>query len=248
MHRTRSLVTVASQLLVTGLIGIAGTAGTAHAQSPYVGVSALADIARFGTAGLGASSGGEAFGAAVRVGTSVTDRWGVDLEFTRPGEIEEPNAFGIPVPLPLLGEVAGTAVAARPGGGSNAAAGLADRIGSIFPVPAQLTTTYRFTTLSVMPWVRQSLGSRADIVYLGGIAFLRTASSVDYDGVIILGRSGGRLQEYVTYGTAAVVGLDVRVSMTDRVRLVPGVRLLATDEAGPRGWITRPAIGLQWAF
>jgi hypothetical protein len=245
MYWIRSLVTIASYLAITVVIVTTGMASSAYAQSPYVGASALADIARFGTAGVGSSSGGEAFGVAVRVGTAITDRWGIDLEFTRPGAIEESNRFDFPVPLlPALGAVAGTAPT-RPAGAGNTT-GIGGLIGSIFPVPAQLTTTHRFTTLSVMPWVRQSLGSRADIVYLGGLGFLRTASQVDYGGVIILG--GGRLQEYVTYDVAPVVGLDVRVSMTDHLRLVPGVRLMATGDAAPRGWITRPSVGLQWAF
>ena len=44
----------------------------------------------------------------------------------------------------------------------------------------------------------------------------------------------------MTYGTAPAVGLDVRVAMTDHVRLVPGLRLLAIDENGRTGWMTRP--------
>src|SRR5688572_27676183 len=67
------------------------TVGTVHAQSTYVGASVQADIARFSSAGFGDSPGGEAFGGAIRVGTGVTDRWGIDLEFTRPGEIEQEN-------------------------------------------------------------------------------------------------------------------------------------------------------------
>ena len=85
------------------------TVGIVQAQSTYVGASALADIARFSSAGFGDSPGGEAFGGAIRVGTGVTDRWGIDLEFTRPGEIEQENslyyALGrlkpLPGPLPV---------------------------------------------------------------------------------------------------------------------------------------------------
>ena len=69
------------------------TVGTAQAQSTYVGASVLADIARFSSGGFGESSGAEAFGGAIRVGTGVTERWGIDLEFTRPGEIEQENAL-----------------------------------------------------------------------------------------------------------------------------------------------------------
>jgi hypothetical protein len=221
--------------------------GVARAQSTYVGASALADVARFGSTGFGRSSGGEAFGGAIRVGTAIADRWGLDLEFARPGEIEQDYSFdfavGIPALTSLVGLRPGTAVqpGAMPVGGG--------RIGSIFPPPFSVTTTQRHSTLTVMPWVRQSLGSRADIVYLGGLALLRTTSRTNYGGVIrLLGGSSGIGESTVSYGSAPAVGLDVRVAMTEHLRLVPGVRLLAVDEGGQTGWLTRPSVGLQWTF
>ena len=99
-----------------------------------------------------------------------------------------------------------------------------------------------------MPYLRQSLGSRADIVYLGGLAFVRTSSRISFGGGIRLLAGNGFEQSFVTYGAAPAVGLDVRVSMTDHLRLVPGLRLLVVDEGGRSGWVTRPSIGLQWTF
>ena len=221
-------------------------AGTAQAQSTYVGVSALADIARFGSNGFGGSSGGEAFGGAIRIGTSIADRWGVDLEFTRPGEIEQEHSFnvllGIPVLTPFTSVQPGAAT--RPG-----AMPIGGGIASILPPSYNVTSTERYSTLTVMPWVRQSLGSRADIVYLGGLALVRTTTRMNFGGgVRILAGPGGFTESSVTYGAAPAVGLDVRVSMTDHLRLVPGMRLLVVDDGGRSGWLARPSVGLQWSF
>jgi hypothetical protein len=222
-----------------------GAAGAAYAQSTYVGASVLADIARFNSyGGDSETAGGEAFGGALRVGTAITDRWGLDLEFTRPGEIEQRNSFDYAVGLPL-GIVGGTISSALPPGG------MPIDIGRIsMPIPFSSTTTRRSTSLAVMPYVRQAIGSRADIVYLGGLAFLRTTSRMSFGGGIrpLLGGVSRYEQTSVTYGSAPAVGLDVRVMMTDSVRLVPGVRLLSVDDNGQRGWLARPSIGLQWAF
>lgn len=223
------------------------TAGTAHAQSTYIGAAAAADIVRFGTAaGIGGGPSGEAFGGSVRIGTSITDRWGLDLEFARPGEIDHQSSPG------LLRVMSAATVRQAPGGpgGMIAAPGMPGRAqpfpggGAFFniqaPRIAQITTTQRFSTLTAMPWIRQSLGSRADIVYLGGIAFVRTERAIS---------SGGRGdQTAIAYGAAPAVGVDVRVSMTDHLRFVPGMRLLVVDAGGRSGWITRPSLGLQWTF
>jgi len=229
---------------------IFSTVATVQAQT-YVGASAVADIARFSSAGIEDSSGGEAFGWAFRVGTAVTDRWGVDLEFTRPGEIEQENSFN------LLGGLAQTVFPDLAPGLIPVSPGMPidiGRIGAPLSLPFSSETTQRYSTLTVMPYIRQSLGSRADIVYLGGLAFVRTSNEFSFNGGFspvggIRPGGGTRFeQSFVTYGAAPAVGLDVRVSMTDHLRLVPGLRLLVVDEGGRSGWLTRPSIGLQWTF
>ena len=237
-------------LALATITAIFGTVTTVQAQSTYVGASAVADIARFSSAGIEDSSGGEAFGWALRVGTSITDRWGIDLEFTRPGEIEQENPFDILAgrPQTIFTGFAPGLIPVSPGMPIDIG-----RIGASLSLPFSSTTAQRYSTLTVMPYIRQSLGSRADIVYLGGLAFVRTSSELSFSG---LGSVGGRPgtgiprfeQSFVTYGAAPAVGLDVRVSMTDHLRLVPGLRLLVVDEGGRNGWLTRPSIGLQWTF
>jgi hypothetical protein len=217
-------------------------AGSAQAQSTYVGVSALSDIARFGSMGIGDSSGGEAFGGAIRVGTSITDRWGVDLEFARPGEIETENDIGFLLGAPVRGAV-------FEGPRNRALAPATDLISSILPPSFRITNTQRYTSLTVMPWVRQSLGSRADIVYLGGLALLRTTNRTDYGPGIRLAAGLTTLDStIVSYGSAPAVGMDVRIAMSEHLKLVPGIRLIALDDRGQTGWLTRPSVGLQWRF
>ena len=239
-------------LALATVTAIFGTAATVQAQTTYVGASAVADIARFSSAGIEDSSGGEAFGWAVRVGTAVTDRWGIDLEFTRPGEIEQENSFNILAggAQTVFTGLAPSLIPISPGMPIDIG-----RIGAALSLPFSPVTTQRYSTLTVMPYIRQSLGSRADIVYLGGLAFVRTSSELSFGGGFgsIGGiRPGGGLtrfeQSFVTYGAAPAVGLDVRVSMTDHLRLVPGLRLLVVDEGGRSGWLTRPSVGLQWTF
>jgi hypothetical protein len=229
--------------IVLSLALAACGAGAAEAQSTYVGASVLAEVTRFGSNGLSDSAGGEAFGGAIRVGTAITDRWGIDLEFTRPGEIEEENPFAYLAggfESTLLEITRGLTV---PGAGMPRGAGTI----SALSVPFSATTTRRFSTFTVMPYVRQTLGSRADVLYLGGIAFVRTTSRMDFSGglrFIALPAD----TTWVNYSAAPAVGVALRARMTDNVKLVPGVRMLAIDDAGRTGWVIRPSIGLQWAF
>ncbi len=220
--------------------------GTSHAQSAYIGASALADISRFGTTGGG---NGETFGGAIRAGTSITDRWGLDVEFARTGTLEEENSFDI---IPLLAAGAGVATGSFTFTGVGSAPTIAGALPNlrIGPGGFRTTTTQQFATLTAMPWIRQAVGSRAEIVYLGGIALVRTerTSSFGFGGILPLFDGRGDGQEFITYGWGPALGLDVRVFMTDSLRLVPGVRLLVVDEAGRSGWLTRPSLGVQWSF
>lgn len=236
---------VAARLVTTLALATCGSTGVAQAQSTYVGASVLAEIARFGSSGFGNAAGGETFGGAIRAGTSITDRWGVDLEFTRPGEIEEEMPFAY-----LAASLDALTVQLRPGSGAlpgGITRGIQGALSALPALPFTPTTTRRYSTFTAMPYVRQVLGSRADIVYLGGIAFVRTTSRMDFGG-------GSRFiaipanQTWVNYSAAPAVGLDVRLSMTDSVKLVPGVRMLAIDDSGRTGWLIRPSVGLQWGF
>lgn len=48
----------------------------------------------------------------------------------------------------------------------------------------------------------------------------------------------------VSYATGPLVGFEARVSLTDHVQFVPGVRIQSVSG----GWLIRPGVGLGWAF
>jgi hypothetical protein len=207
------------------------TATTAAAQSPYAGGSVVADIVRVsGSPDFATSGNGESFGGALRVGTSLGERWGVDLEFARTGEIEsQPDVRPLGETLPVV-------------------PGL-----FLFPQP-EISTRRQSSILTTALWWRHELGERFDLVYLGGAAFTRTDARlrIEIPGIPIPLPIGGVIspggqvieQEAVTYATGVAVGVDGRIGMTERLRLVPGLRLLSV----PGGWVVRPAVGIHWMF
>jgi hypothetical protein len=104
-----------------------------------------------------------------------------------------------------------------------------------------------------MLWWRQELGERFDLMYLGGIAFTRADSSmrITFPTFPRPTPIGGVFpspavidEESVSYSTGVAVGLDGRILMTDRLGLVPGIRLLTVSD----GWVVRPAVALHWNF
>lgn len=207
------------------------TAATASAQSPYAGGSVVFDIVRLsGSRDSDTSGSGESLGGAVRVGTSLGERWGVDLEFGQSGEIESQPDFRI---------LSQTFPGITPGL-------------TIFPQP-QISTRRQSSTLTTTLWRRHEAGERFELMYLGGVAFTRTETKlrIDIRGFPIPLPIGSVStpaqvieQEAVSYGTGVAVGLDGRIRMTERLRLVPGLRLLGV----PGGWVVRPAAGLHWIF
>lgn len=207
------------------------TGSAVHAQSPYVGGALAADIVRLsGPSDFGSTGSGEALGGALRVGTPLGERWGIDLEFARTGEIEtEPDVRILADVFPTIGP------------------GIV-----IFPSP-EISTRRQASTLATMLWWHHDVGERFDLVYLGGAAFTRSDSQLTIEFPIIPIPSPigdvplpSRVldQESVSYSTGVAVGLDGRIWMTERLRLVPGLRLLTI----PGGWVVRPAVGVQWVF
>ena len=89
MTITRVAVTVACVLW----------AGSAPAQGIYLGGVIGAEVVRTSSTKSGGtthdSGSGEALAGAIRVGTFLTPRVGVEQEYFRPGEIEADMGFGI---------------------------------------------------------------------------------------------------------------------------------------------------------
>ena len=88
-------------------------------------------------------------------------------------------------------------------------------------------------------------GKAVRLEYIGGIAFvyLRRSSSTEISPAppgVILPRSE---TSSISYGTAAVVGLDVPVRVTARLDIVPQIRAQSTG-----GLTIRPGIGVRVRF
>jgi hypothetical protein len=235
------MVPEASMIPVLAMLFIFVAAGSAAAQSAYVGGSVLADVIRVSGGDEVGPGNGEAIGGALRVGSRLGESWGVDLEFARSGEIEwEPDvrilttattrfSSGVPggIPVPEI---------------------------AIFPVP-EVEFRQQLSTLSTMLWWRQEVGDRVHLLYLGGASFSRTRreSRFSYGPIVLPAAVGGGIirpaqifdSEAVVYDAGVAVGLDAGINLTEHVRLVPGTRLFT---AAPGGWVIRPSVGLHWLF
>ena len=230
--------------VLTGVIMTA--ASSAWAQGVYVGGAVGAEAVRASSTESGGitydNGSGDAFAGAIRVGTFLTDRVGLELEYFRPGEIE--NDGGGPI---YLAEDPSLAFSFTDG-----------RFGDLgiptFPSLISQSMRVRTSTTSALLTARQSLGGRVDLVYLGGIGFSRVVREIEYG--FFTGGSQPLVpsiqRSYSTrstqYGVGPVVGIEVRAGMTDHAQVVAGLRLHALGQAVLDGWMIRPSIGLAWKF
>ena len=214
-------------------------ASPVFAQS-YVGAFLVGDVVRLDQydSSLGDSGSGEAFGFGLRLGTPVGSRWGVELEFVRPGEITSDQTPDI---LPLLTTGVGTVPSStRPNVYDPSI--FPDSL--ILPISYRVRTTQRRTTLSTALWVRQEISRRFSLAYLGGVAFGRTDSEVELSFGSVRPTIIPTVSESINYDVAPMVGVEGRIRMGGQVDLVPGIRLHGTEG----GWLIRPAVGLAWTF
>jgi hypothetical protein len=221
------------------LLATFATAQSVYAQGAYVSASLTGDLVRQNrvkSTVTDQSTDGEAIGFALRVGSEIGTRWGVELEFARPQEIENDFAPGI-VPLPAV------------------VPGVVE--GSVFPNDPALTfpsfsyrirTSQRNTMLSSAVWARHEISRRMSLVYLGGIGFHRTTSEVTLTFEprplgfpIVLPPS---VTNATAYDVGPFAGIEGRIGLTDHAHLVTGVRLHGING----GWLFRPSVGLGWNF
>ncbi len=218
----------------------------AYAQGAYVGAFLVGEIVRLDQYDSNArdSGSGESFGFALRLGTPIGAKWGVELEFVRPGEITSDQ---VPQILPAVYDF--TAIRGIPSVPNQG--GLYDPV--IYPpISYEFRSTQRRTTLSPSLWVRQEISPRFSMVYLGGVAFGRTNNEIEISYSI--GRSilpiapipsiAPIVNESITYDVQPMVGVEGRIRMGGKVDLVPGLRL----HGAQGGWLIRPAVGLSWNF
>jgi hypothetical protein len=209
----------------------------AWAQSPYAGAALFGDIVRSTHADSGGvpalDGGGEAIGFAVRVGTRVGATWGVELEWARPGSIEDAS---LPATTPLIVNI-------------EPRLGLPPFTDTLIypPIGFSISATERHTTLSPSAWIEQQLSARVSLIYLGGLTFGRTERdyTVSYPTLAALPIARpSYTSESITYGLGALVGFESRIGFGERAQLVPGIRLHAIDNA----WLVRPSVGISWNF
>lgn len=234
-----------SAIAVVLLFGV--LAPPAFAQGAYVGAFLVGEIVRLDQYDSRAedSGNGESLGFALRLGSPVGAKWGVELEFVRPGEITSDQ---VPQILPAIYQL--TAVPSIPGLPNQ---GNYDPL--IFPpISYEFHSTQRRSTLSTSLWVRQEISSRVSMVYLGGVAFGRTSNEVEI--TYTFGRSTilptilplppipPLINESISYDVQPMVGVEGRIRLAGKVDLVPGLRL----HGAQGGWLIRPAVGLSWNF
>jgi hypothetical protein len=214
------------------------------AQSTYVtggvGIDVLRSDRIEGRGITNQTADGEAVAFSLGVGTAITNRWGVELAFTRPSEIEREGQAGYPIPLITRATPVPVPVPA----------------GYVIPdlaIPTFQSRVHlerRNTTLDAVAWARQAVGRRVDLVYLGGIAFSRVTETqaFDFSRLPILIFIAPISTRTITYGVGPVVGVDARLDLTEHVMLVPGVRLHGIDDNEAGGWLLRSSVSLGWRF
>jgi hypothetical protein len=223
---------------------------SAFAQGPYVNASVGVSVSRFsrfqetGTSGI--SPGGEPASWALRVGSPLGARWGVELEFVRTLESDSKDTFDLLRGLPagLNGGIF-TSLEFVPTGSGSTSSGL-------FPLlPFDISVRVREQQSAIVPtvWFQSDVSQRVAIVFLGGVAFNRLATDTEFS---VAGADPGLLARItfpaptrsIEYGTSAVAGVEARIGLGDNVQLIPGVRLQGLTD----GWSVRPAVGLGWQF
>jgi hypothetical protein len=219
-------------------------ASAASAQGVYVGGAIGAEVVRSTSTQSGGSTfttgSGEAFAGAIRVGTGITERVGVEVEFFRPGEIEG-NPGG---PIYLSGldlPVSPTLFPNQPS------------VSLTLPSIIGQTSRVRATTTSALLVARQPLGGRVELAYLGGVGFSRVVRETEFGLSRIVVPVGPAIRvPYATrttqYAAGPVVGVEVRAGMTAHAQVVAGLRMHTLGQSVVDGWMIRPSVGLAWKF
>jgi opacity protein-like surface antigen len=227
---------------VMAISAMLAVATPAAAQSTYVGGSVVFDIARFdkieyddedlARVSPARSVDGEATGFNLRIGRALGERWGVEFEFARSGEIENSESYGVPflTDLVLLPPELSRAIA---------------------DFHYEIETEQRYTNYAALAWIRQDLGDRVDLSYLGGVVFNR--NDVEQDVRI----TDTRLAQWMTvlpdlsvteYSIAPVIGIDAGFKLGEAAAITAGLRAQGTAGGGRTGLLLRPNIGVRWTF
>ena len=216
-------------------------ASSAWAQGVYVGGAIAAEVVRTTSTKSGGTTydngSGEAFGGAIRVGTFITERVGVELEYFRPGEVDS-DGGGIVYPAAVVS--------------GNSWYSFNDGQSGILPALPYFSQTMRVrtSTTSARLTARQPLGARVELVYLGGVGFSRVVRETEYGygfpriAAPIDSIFPSFSERTTQYAAGPVVGVEIRAGMTEHAQLVAGLRVHALGQAVVDGWMLRPSVGL----
>lgn len=224
---------------------VTAAASPVSAQGAYVSASLTGDVLRLnaveGVRGSG-SAGGEAIGFALRLGTELGSKWGVEVEFARPAEIDADLSPGV-IPLALDSTVSPSIPGVAPVPGSSV----------VFPpFTYRFRTSQRTTTIATGIWARKELSHSVSLMFLGGAGFHRRTqdSSITFEpGPISILPAVSAIYPVtststITYDTGPFAGIEGRFAFTAHAHLVAGVRLHGLDG----GWLVRPSAGIGWNF
>jgi hypothetical protein len=226
-------------------------ASSAWAQGVYVGGAIAAEVVRTTSTKSGGTTydngSGEAFGGAIRVGTFITERMGVELEYFRPGGIESSSNGPIYLAAGSSGGVTWSDLSPVPPSLPPSTL--------IYPSIISQTMHVRTSTTSALLTARQSISSRVDLVYLGGVGFSRVVREIEYGyGFPRIAAPVGSVfpngfsERTTQYAAGPVVGVELRAGMTEHAQLVAGLRVHTLGQAVVDGWMLRPSVGLTWKF
>jgi hypothetical protein len=179
-----------------------------------------------------------AIGWALRLGTAFADRWGVELEFHRSGELEAQMS-----PIFYARALTGSTSPLTPP--------VFDPAALSFPA-FEFETEQRTTTWNASLWVRRPLGTRADLVVLAGVGFARVVQESEFSfGISPLLPAPIRAPSSTrttAYGTGPLVGVEARVRMTGQLAIVPGIRVQGLSNDLAPGLLLRPSVAIGWTF
>ncbi len=224
------------------VVALLALSSPAAAQSTYLGASLVGDVMRFSKAEIDddlprgvsepASIDGEALGFNIRVGRSLGQRWGAEFDFARSGEIENTRRqFAIPaVPRPELPVI-------------------------LPPIPDfefEIETEHQRTSYAALLWMRQEIGDRIELAYLGGVGFHRAETEQDFEitdtRLIQWARAIAPNYTTIEYNVGPAVGLEADIKIGEHIALTAGVRLHGANVSGRNGWLIRPLAGVRWRF
>ena len=168
-----------------------------------------------------------------RAGTSLNSLFGVELEFVRDARFDVETNPAILGETTFFGIVGGMII---------------DSQSAIFPTP-QIDTDLRTTAWNATVFVRKSIATRAELVFLGGVGISRVVqhSKVSYDPRILAIRIDTET-ETTAYGVGPIVGAEARIGMTDHLQLTPGFRVQSPGNDLTSGIVLRPSVTLGWTF